>query len=76
MDQLTGQIYVLSKYQQGCRFLQKKLDEKDPTNTKIILGELFDHLPELMTGFFFSKEITFFKNLLIFKRSLWKLSFC
>lgn len=49
LDQLVGQIYALSKYQQGCRFLQKKLDEKNPTNTNIILKELSDHMVELMT---------------------------
>lgn len=49
LDQLQGQIYALSKYQQGCRFLQKKLDEKDPVNNKAIQDELFDHLVELMT---------------------------
>jgi hypothetical protein len=50
LEQLVGQIYALSKYQQGCRFLQKKLDEKDEKNTNIILKELFNHLVELMTG--------------------------
>jgi len=59
LDQLIGQIYPLSKYQQGCRFLQKKLDEKNPTNTNIILSELFDHLAELLTdpfgNYLFSK---------------------
>jgi len=59
LDQMVGQIYALSKYQQGCRFLQKKLDEKNPDNTKIILNELFDHLVELMTdpfgNYLFSK---------------------
>jgi len=59
LDQLIGQIYPLSKYQQGCRFLQKKLDEKNTTNTNIILSELFDHLAELLTdpfgNYLFSK---------------------
>lgn len=50
LDQLTGQIYALSKYQQGCRFLQKKLEEKDEKNIAIILKELYNHLSELMTG--------------------------
>eukprot|EP01114_Cavostelium_apophysatum_P006424 TRINITY_DN1772_c0_g1_i2.p1 TRINITY_DN1772_c0_g1~~TRINITY_DN1772_c0_g1_i2.p1 ORF type:complete len:664 (-),score=198.13 TRINITY_DN1772_c0_g1_i2:87-2078(-) len=59
LDQMIGQIYPLSKYQQGCRFLQKKLDEKNATNTNIILNELFDHLVELLTdpfgNYLFSK---------------------
>jgi hypothetical protein len=50
LDQMVGQIYALSKYQQGCRFLQKKLDDKNPSNTRIILNELLNHLVELMTG--------------------------
>jgi hypothetical protein len=50
LDQLVGHIYALSKYQQGCRFLQKKLEEKSASTTDIIFGELFDHLVELMTG--------------------------
>jgi hypothetical protein len=50
LDQMVGQIYALSKYQQGCRFLQKKLEEKNAANTQIIFEELYDHLVELMTG--------------------------
>ncbi len=46
---MVGQIYQLSKYQQGCRFLQKKLEE-DNKNSSVILKELSDHLVELMTG--------------------------
>ncbi len=56
---MLGQIYALSKYQQGCRFLQKKLDEDNAVNTKIILNELLHHLVELMTdpfgNYLFSK---------------------
>jgi len=48
LNQMAGQIYQLSKYQQGCRFLQKKLEE-DIKNTGVILQELYDHLLELMT---------------------------
>jgi len=59
LDQMQGQIYALSKYQQGCRFLQKKLDESNPENTKVILEELLDHVVELMTdpfgNYLFSK---------------------
>lgn len=48
---MVGHINALSKYQQGCRFLQKKLDEGDPQNTKLIFNELLNHLIELMKGF-------------------------
>lgn len=59
LKEMVGQIYALSKYQQGCRFLQKKLDEKNAENTNIIIAELLDHLMELMTdpfgNYLFSK---------------------
>eukprot|EP01118_Nematostelium_gracile_P005502 TRINITY_DN1742_c0_g1_i1.p1 TRINITY_DN1742_c0_g1~~TRINITY_DN1742_c0_g1_i1.p1 ORF type:complete len:616 (+),score=157.55 TRINITY_DN1742_c0_g1_i1:232-2079(+) len=59
LSELVGQIYALSKYQQGCRFLQKKLEEKSTENSKIILHELSEHLVELMTdpfgNYLFSK---------------------
>jgi len=48
LNQMEGQIYQLSKYQQGCRFLQKKLEEES-SSSSTILKELFDHLSELMT---------------------------
>jgi hypothetical protein len=47
---MIGQIYQLSKYQQGCRFLQKRLEEKIAPNTEIIFNELYPHLVELMMG--------------------------
>jgi len=48
LEQMAGQIYQLSKYQQGCRFLQKQLED-DSKNVGVILNELYDHLTELMT---------------------------
>lgn len=48
LNQMIGQIYQLSKYQQGCRFLQKRLEEKITPNTEIIFNELYPHLVELM----------------------------
>jgi len=48
LEQMVGQIYQLSKYQQGCRFLQKKLEEDPDKHTAVILKELNDHLVELM----------------------------
>lgn len=43
-------IYTLCKDQHGCRFLQKKLEEKDPENVQIIFEETAPHVVELMTG--------------------------
>lgn len=45
-----GQIYPLTKYQAGCRFLQKKLEEQpDQQHVTLVFNEVFDHLIELMT---------------------------
>eukprot|EP01116_Phalansterium_solitarium_P014858 TRINITY_DN3273_c0_g1_i1.p1 TRINITY_DN3273_c0_g1~~TRINITY_DN3273_c0_g1_i1.p1 ORF type:complete len:891 (+),score=275.36 TRINITY_DN3273_c0_g1_i1:107-2779(+) len=49
MDQLVGKIYQVCKDQQGCRYLQKKLEEGDPRTAQIIYQEVYPHLVELMT---------------------------
>jgi hypothetical protein len=46
---MTGQIYSLAKYQAGCRFLQKQLDENSAAAAQIIFKEIFPHVVELMT---------------------------
>lgn len=51
-DQLIGKIYMVSKDQQGCRFLQKKLEEQDPQTVDTIFNEVYDHINELMIGMF------------------------
>lgn len=48
-DQVRGSIYEISKDQQGCRFLQKKLEDNDPEATQSIFVEVIDHIVELMT---------------------------
>lgn len=48
-EQLVGRIYSVSRDQQGCRLLQKKLEEKDPEVINIIFTEIYDHIDELMT---------------------------
>lgn len=61
VEQIQGQVYSLSRYQQGCRFLQKKLDDADPAECAIIFEELEDHLVELMLdpfgNYLFSKLV-------------------
>lgn len=47
-EQLIGKIYMVSKDQQGCRFLQKKLEEQDPQTVDIIFNEVYEHINELM----------------------------
>jgi hypothetical protein len=44
------EIYTLCKDQHGCRFLQKKLEERNPEFLDIIFEETAPHVVELMTG--------------------------
>ncbi|KAK5172601.1 uncharacterized protein LTR77_002721 [Saxophila tyrrhenica] len=46
--ELRGQIYALCKDQHGCRFLQKKLEERNTQDTQIIFDEVKEHFCELM----------------------------
>ncbi|KAH7117974.1 armadillo-type protein [Dendryphion nanum] len=43
------EIYTLCKDQHGCRFLQKKLEERDTEHLDIIFKETAPHVVELMT---------------------------
>ncbi|KAF2471287.1 ARM repeat-containing protein [Lindgomyces ingoldianus] len=43
------EIYVLCKDQHGCRFLQKKLEERNTEYLEIIFNETAPHVVELMT---------------------------
>lgn len=43
------EIYSLCKDQHGCRFLQKKLEERTPEHIQIIFDETAPHVVELMT---------------------------
>ncbi|KAL5118811.1 hypothetical protein ACEQ8H_003314 [Pleosporales sp. CAS-2024a] len=43
------EIYSLCKDQHGCRFLQKKLEERNAENLQIIFDETAPHVVELMT---------------------------
>ena len=49
LDQLQGEILGLCKDQHGCRYLQKKLEERNSENIHIIFVETFQHVVELMT---------------------------
>lgn len=50
LEQLQGEIYGLCKDQHGCRYLQKKLEERNPEHIQIIFLETNQHVVELMTG--------------------------
>ncbi|CAI6333901.1 unnamed protein product [Periconia digitata] len=43
------EIYALCKDQHGCRFLQKKLEDRNPEYLQIIFDETAGHVVELMT---------------------------
>lgn len=50
LESLTGDIYGYCKDQHGCRYLQKKLEERNPQYVQMIFRETHDHVVELMTG--------------------------
>ncbi|KAI9837614.1 MAG: hypothetical protein M1837_002948 [Sclerophora amabilis] len=49
LESLSGEIYGLCKDQHGCRYLQKKLEERNPEYTHTIFLETNPHVVELMT---------------------------
>lgn len=50
LENLQGEIYSLCKDQNGCRYLQKKLEERNSAQTKMIFDETKEHMIDLMTG--------------------------
>ncbi|ROT42456.1 ARM repeat-containing protein [Sodiomyces alkalinus F11] len=49
LEHVGGQIYELCKDQHGCRYLQKKLEERNPDHVHMIWLETNQHVIELMT---------------------------
>jgi hypothetical protein len=49
LETLGGEIYALCKDQHGCRYLQKKLEERNPEHVHMIWLETNQHVIELMT---------------------------
>lgn len=49
LDSFVGTIYELCKDQHGCRYLQKKLEERNPEQVHMIWNETNKHVIELMT---------------------------
>jgi hypothetical protein len=49
LESLGGEIYALCKDQHGCRYLQKKLEERNPDHIHMIWLETNQHVVELMT---------------------------
>ena len=52
LESLANEIYSLCKDQHGCRYLQKKLEEHNPTYLNMIFSETYPHVVELMTGIY------------------------
>ncbi|KNZ61417.1 uncharacterized protein VP01_1402g4 [Puccinia sorghi] len=52
LEDMQGDMFGLCKDQHGCRFLQKKLEEGDPTHRDMIFAEIYPHFGELMTDAF------------------------
>lgn len=49
IETFVGQIYELCKDQHGCRYLQRKLEERDADTVHVIWLETNSHVIELMT---------------------------
>ena len=50
LEHFQGEILGLCKDQHGCRYLQKKLEERNPEHAQLIFVETHQHVVELMTG--------------------------
>lgn len=50
LEHYRGELYGLCKDQHGCRYLQRKLEERLPESVEMIFNETNMHVVELMTG--------------------------
>jgi hypothetical protein len=50
IEHYKGDLYSLCKDQHGCRYLQRKLEERNPEHVQLIFAETYMHVIELMTG--------------------------
>jgi hypothetical protein len=50
LEHYKGELYSLCKDQHGCRYLQRKLEERNPEHVQMIFSETYMHVIELMTG--------------------------
>lgn len=50
LEHYRGEIYGLCKDQHGCRYLQRKLEERNAEHVQMIFDETQLHVVELMTG--------------------------
>ena len=57
LEHFQGEILGLCKDQHGCRYLQKKLEERNPEHVQLIFVETHQYVVELMTGTDFPPKI-------------------
>lgn len=50
LEHYKGELYSLCKDQHGCRYLQRKLEERNAEHVQLIFNETYMHVIELMTG--------------------------
>ncbi|KAL9131734.1 MAG: hypothetical protein Q9217_000409 [Psora testacea] len=65
LETLRGEILGLCKDQHGCRYLQKKLEDRNPESMYIIFMETHPHVVELMTdpfGNYLCQKLLEFSN--------------
>lgn len=74
LEHYKGELYSLCKDQHGCRYLQRKLEERNEEHVQLIFNETHMHVIELMTGMeslsplFYLVLIT---DIFPFNRSIW-----
>lgn len=49
LENCQGHLYLMSKDQHGCRYMQRKLEDGPPGHIEIIFAETCPHIIELMT---------------------------
>lgn len=57
LEHYRGELYGLCKDQHGCRYLQRKLEERNPEHVQMIFNEIRVHVVELMTGISISRSL-------------------
>ncbi|KAJ5670742.1 uncharacterized protein N7477_006105 [Penicillium maclennaniae] len=65
LEHFKGELYSLCKDQHGCRYLQRKLEERNPDHVQLIFSETYMHVIELMTdpfGNYLCQKLLEFSN--------------
>ncbi|KAJ5591064.1 Armadillo-like helical [Penicillium hetheringtonii] len=65
LEHYKGELYSLCKDQHGCRYLQRKLEERNPEHVQLIFSETYMHVIELMTdpfGNYLCQKLLEFSN--------------